>query len=112
MASVAEPSSFQETTQHHVWVDSMVEEHSSIMTNDVWEVVPRSEDRSIVGSKWIYKIKYAADDSVEKYKVRFVAKGYAQKEGVDYEETFAPIARYTSIWSVISLVAQMGWQIH
>jgi hypothetical protein len=63
-------------------------------------------------SRWIYKIKYAADDSVEKYKARFVAKGYAQKEGIDYEETFAPVARYTSIRTVISLAAQMGWEIH
>ena len=81
----------------------MVKEYSSIMTNDVWEVVPRPEDKSIVSSIWIFKIKYVADGSVEKYKARFVAKGYAQKEGIDYEETFAPVARYTSIRSVISL---------
>ena len=69
-------------------------EYSSIMTNDVWEVVPRPQDRSIVGSIWIYKIKHAANGSIEKFKARFVAKGYAQKEGIDYEETFAPVARY------------------
>ena len=90
----------------------MVEEYSSIMTNHVWEVVPRPEDRSVVGSRWIYKIKYAADGSVEKYTVRFIAKGYAQKEGIDYEETFAQVARYTSIRFVISLAAQLGWEIH
>ena len=71
----------------------MVEKYSSIMTNDVWEVVPRPQDKSIVGSRWIYKIKYDADDSIEKFKARFVAKGYAQKEGIDYEETFAPVAQ-------------------
>ena len=90
----------------------MVEEYSSIMTNDVWEVVPRPQDKSVVGSIWIYKIKYAADGSIEKFKARFVAKGYAQKEEIDYEETFAPIAHYTSIRSVICLAAQMGWEIH
>eukprot|EP00253_Pinus_taeda_P031336 PITA_31336 len=90
----------------------MVEEYNSIMVNDVWEVVPRPQDRSMVGSRWIYKIKYAADDSVEKYKATFMAKGYAQKEGIDYEETFAQVARYTSIRTVISLAAQMGWEIH
>ena len=57
-------------------------------------------------------LKYAVDDSVEKYKARFVAKGYAQKEGIDYEETFAPVARYTSIRSIISLAMYMGWDIH
>eukprot|EP00253_Pinus_taeda_P033053 PITA_33053 len=71
----------------------MVEEYNSIMVNDVWEVVPRPHDRLVVGSRWIYKVKNARDDSVEKYKARFVAKGYAQKEGIDYKETFAPVAR-------------------
>jgi len=75
------------------------------MTNDVWEVVPRPEDRSSVGLRWIYKIKYVAEDNVEKYKARFVAKGYAQKKGIDYEETFAPVSRYTSIQLVISIAA-------
>eukprot|EP00253_Pinus_taeda_P017845 PITA_17845 len=89
----------------------MVEEYNSIMTNDVWEV-SRSEDRAVVGSRWIYKIKDAVDGSIEKYNARFVAKGYAQKEGIDHEETFAPVARYTSIRSIISLAAQMGWKIH
>ena len=90
----------------------MVEVYNSIMTNDVWEEVPRPEDRSVVGSRWIYKIKYAANGNIEKYKARFVAKGYARKEGIDYEETFTPIPRYTYIISVTSLVAQMGWEIH
>eukprot|EP00253_Pinus_taeda_P025524 PITA_25524 len=71
----------------------MVQEYNSIMVNDVWEIVPRPQDRSVVGSRWIYKIKYAADDSLEKYNARFVAKGYAQKEGIDYEKTFTPVAR-------------------
>eukprot|EP00253_Pinus_taeda_P022820 PITA_22820 len=111
VVQVGQPSSFQEVVQHQVWIDAMVE-YNSIMVNDVWEVVPRPQDMSVVGSKWIYKMKYAADNSVEKYKARFVAKGYAQKEGIDYEETFAPVARYTSIRTVISLVAQIGWEIH
>eukprot|EP00253_Pinus_taeda_P014710 PITA_14710 len=88
VAQDGEPTSFKEAAQHQVWLDAMVEEYNSIMVNDVWEVMSRSQDRSVVGSKWIYKIKYVADGSVEKYKARFVAKGYAQKEGIDYEETF------------------------
>ena len=103
VAQVGEPSSFREATQHQVWVDAMVDEYSSIMTNDVWEVVPRPQERLVVGFRWIYKIKYVADCSIEKFKARFVAKGYAQKEGIEYEETFSPIHRYTSIKSVISL---------
>ena len=103
VAHVEEPSSFQEVVQHQVWADAMVEEYNSIMTNDVWEVVPRPEDILVLGSKWIYKIKYTVDGSVDKYKANFVAKGYAQKEGIDYEEPFVLVARYTSIRSVISI---------
>ena len=104
VAQVGEPSSFREVAQHQGWVDAMVE-YSSIMTNDVWEVVPRPQDKLVVGSRWINKIMYVTDGSIEKFKAKFVAKGYAQKEGIDYEETFIPVARYSSIRSIISLVA-------
>ena len=93
----AEPSSYEEAAGQSVWRDAMMEEYQSIMKNDVWDVVPRPKGKSVVTSKWIYKIKHAADGSVEKYKARFVARGFSQKEGIDYEETFAPVARYTSI---------------
>ena len=68
--------------------------------------------KSVVTSKWIYKIKHAADGSIEKYKEIFVSRGFSQKEGIDYEETFAPVARYTSIRSVLSLAVVMKWKIH
>eukprot|EP00253_Pinus_taeda_P010262 PITA_10262 len=82
------------------------------MKNDVWEVVPRPEGKSVVTSRWLYKVKHAADGSIEKFKARFVARGFSQVEGVDYEETFAPVARYTSIRSIISIAAEMVWKIH
>eukprot|EP00253_Pinus_taeda_P013513 PITA_13513 len=90
----------------------MMEEYSSIMKNDVWEVVPRLEGKSIVTSRWLYKIKHVADGSIKKFKARLVATGLSQLEGVDYEETFAPVTRYTSIRSIISIAAEMGWKIH
>ena len=65
-----------------------------------------------MGSRWIYKVKHVADGSVEKYKECFVEKWFSQKEGIDYEETFAPVARYSSIHTIISLVAEMGWHVH
>ena len=89
-----------------------MEEYRSIMRNDVWDVFLRPEGKSVVTSKWIYKIKHAVDCTVEKYKARFVARGFSQKEGVDYEETFAPIARYTSIRAIISLASVLGWRLH
>jgi hypothetical protein len=90
----------------------MMEEYQSIMKNDVWEVVPRPEGKSVVTSKWIYKIKHVADGNIEKYKARFVARGFSQKEGEDYDETFAPVAKYTSIRSIIAIASVMGWKLH
>ena len=87
----------------------MIEEYHLIMKNDV---VPRPEGKYDVNSKWIYKIKHAADGSIEKYKARFMAHGFSQKEGIDYEETFAPIARYTSIRLVLAMATVMKWNIH
>ena len=90
----------------------MIKECQSIMKNDVWEVVSRPEGKSVVSSKWIYKIKHTTNESIEKNKARFVACGFSQKEGIDYEETFAPVARSTSITSVLSLATIMKWKIH
>ena len=68
----------------------MLEEYNSILTKDVWDVVPRPQGKSVVTSKWIYKVKFSTDGSVEKRKAKFVARGFSQKEGIDYDETFAP----------------------
>jgi hypothetical protein len=108
----SEPSTFEEASSRQVWRDAMMEEYNSIMKNDVWEVVPRPEGKSVVTSRWLYKLKHVADGSIEKYKARFVARGFSQVEGVDYDETFASVARYTSIRAVISIAAEMGWKIH
>jgi hypothetical protein len=92
-----EPSTYEQAAQHGVWKEAMIEEYVSIMKNDVWEVVLKTEGKKVVGSKWIYKVKHATDGSVDKYKACVVAKGISQQEGVDYEETFASVARYSSI---------------
>ena len=89
-----------------------MDEYHSIMKNDVWEIVPRPEGKPVMTSRWLYKLKHAADGSVEKYKAMFVARRFSQVEGVDSDETFAPVARYTSIKGLISIAAKMGWKIH
>jgi hypothetical protein len=109
---VIEPYSFQEVVHDPTWVDAMVYEYDSIVKNSAWEIVPRPIDKSVVGSRWIYKVKQAANGSVEKYKAGFVAQGFSQIEGIDYGDTFAPVTRYSSIRSILALLAQMGWHIH
>jgi transposase InsO family protein len=83
-----EPTYFEEAIQRKEWADVMTEEYQSIMKNEVWEIVPRPKNKDVVSSRWLFKIKHVADGSI-KYKARFVARGFSQKEGIDYEETFA-----------------------
>jgi hypothetical protein len=82
------------------------------MKNNVWEVAPKLENKYVVYSKWIFKIKHVADRSIEKYKEIFVARRFSQKEGIDYEETFSLVARYTSIRTIMALAAKMKWKLH
>jgi hypothetical protein len=80
-----EPTSYEEVANKKEWKDAMVEEYQSITKNDVWVVVPRPKEKIMVSSKWIYKTKHSTNGSIEKYKERFVAHGFSQKEGIDYE---------------------------
>ena len=106
------PTCFEVVVQNKEWVEAMMEEYQSIKKNGVWEVVPNPEDKSVVSFKWIYKIKHTVDGSIEKYKSILVSCGFSQKEGIDYEETFAPEARYTSIRTIMALAAKTKWKLH
>jgi len=110
--SDSEPSSFEEAVGLQVWKDVMMEEYQSIMKKDVWDIMSRPKKKSIMTSKWIYKIKHVADGSIDKFKARFVARGFSQKEGINYTETFSPAARYSTIRSIIYFASVMGWKLH
>ena len=68
-------------------------------------MVPRPQGKSVVSSKWLYKIKHGVDGSIEKYKARFVARGFSQREGEDYDDIFSLAARYMTVRSIVVLVA-------
>ena len=72
-------------------------EYNSIMKNNTWDLVDRPTKHKVIGTKWVYKAKFKSDDSLEKYKAKLVAHGFVQKEGYDFEETFAPAVRMTTI---------------
>ncbi|KAI5323717.1 hypothetical protein L3X38_032789 [Prunus dulcis] len=109
--SIIEPENFTEAVKDEAWKKAMTEEMLMIEKNSTWELVDRPSNKPIVGVKWVYKTKLNLDGSIQKHKARIVAKGYTQKPGVDFNETFAPVARLDTIRTLIALAAQKGWKL-
>ncbi|RVW73899.1 Retrovirus-related Pol polyprotein from transposon RE1 [Vitis vinifera] len=87
------PNSVQEALADPRWKAAMNEEMKSLQKNETWELVECPPGKKPVGCRWIYTVKYKADGSIERFKARLVAKGYTQTYGIDYTETFAPVAK-------------------
>ena len=94
------------------WQKAMATEIESLGANDVWDLVELPRDQKAVGSKWLFKLKVAADSSTDRYKTRLVAQGFSQKFGVDYDKTFCPVVRPESVRAVIALAAQNDLKLH
>ncbi len=80
--------------------------------NATWELVALLKNKKIIGCKWAYKVKHNVNGSVIRYKTRLVAKGYAQTYGIDYEETYSPIAKMTTVRAIITIAVAKGWSLH
>ena len=87
----------EEALQDENWVESMHEKLNQFVRNDVWKLTPRLENVHVIGTKWIFKNKTNEDGEIIRNKSRLVAQGYTQVEGVDFDESFAPVARHESI---------------
>jgi len=109
--AVNEPSCFEEASLKVEWNDAMKEELAMINKNGTWQLISRPEDRKVIGVKWVYRTKLNPDGSIHKHKARLVVKGYSQMAGVDYGDTFAPVARHETIRLLVALAAQCGWKI-
>ena len=94
------------------WTAAAVKELLGLKKKETWDLVPRPRDVKVVGSKWVFKIKYKADGSVERYKCRLVAQGFTQIKGENFTDTYAPVAQTTTIMMLLALAAQRGQKIH
>ncbi|KAH9764149.1 hypothetical protein KPL70_001425 [Citrus sinensis] len=93
------------TSDIALWMTAIYEEIEALHKNKTWELVPLPHGRKVIGNKWVYKIKRNGNDQVERYRARLVVKGYAQKEGIDFNEIFSPVVRITTIREVLAMCA-------
>ncbi|KAM2907141.1 hypothetical protein COP2_046811 [Malus domestica] len=107
-----EPTSFSQAVQIPHWRDAMKTEIAALQANGTWSLVSLPPHKRPIGCKWVYKVKLKADGTVECYKARLVAKGYSQVEGVDYRETFAPVAKMVTVRVLLSAASLRGWHLH
>jgi hypothetical protein len=87
-----EPKFFHQAIKFPHWREAMTVEISALQQNNTWILTSLPPGKRAIGCKWVYKVKIKADGSIERYKARLVAKGYTQSEGLDYHETFSPVA--------------------
>jgi hypothetical protein len=85
---------------------------AALEANNTWTLQPLPPGKVPIGSKWVFKVKLRSDGSLERYKVRLVAKGYNQQEGFDYFETFSPIAKFVTVRSLLAIAAMKGWSLY
>eukprot|EP00253_Pinus_taeda_P035070 PITA_35070 len=110
--NIVEPLNYEEASRSDEWRVAMHEEMESIYRNHTWDLVELPEGKTPIGCKWLYKPKINADGIVEKFKARLVAKGYSQQEGIDFDDTFAPVAKLNTIRMLICLATKHKWKLH
>jgi hypothetical protein len=109
--SQIEPSKIDEALEDDQWIVAMQEELNQFERNQVWELVPRPSGKHIIGTRWVFKNKLDENGIIVRNKARLVAQGYNQEEGIDFEETFAPIARLEAIRLLLAYTCSMNFQL-
>ena len=115
VCQIPEPKSMEEALQSEYskeWKTAAGMEYQSLIDNETWDLVELPQGRKPVGCKWVFKVKHRNDGRVERFKGRLVAKGYAQKYGIDYDETFSPVVRFSSIRALLAYAVQNDMLIH
>ena len=96
------PKTYRSALADPNWRAAMDEEFRTLQQNSTWELVPRSPRANIVTGKWIFKHKFRADSSLERYKARWVLRGFSQHPGVDFDETFSPVVKPATVRSSVT----------
>ncbi|CAN1822216.1 Retrovirus-related Pol polyprotein from transposon TNT 1-94, partial [Linum perenne] len=106
------PANINEAMKDQKWREAVQDEIKALEKNNTWSVVPLPHGKKTVDCKWIFTIKYKADGSIERYKARLVARGFTQSYGIDYQETFAPVAKLNTVRVLLSLAVNLDWPLY
>jgi histone deacetylase 1/2 len=109
--STGEPSTTAEAFTDFCWKAAMDEEYNALIKNNTWHLVPSSHGQNVIDCKWVYKVKWKADGTVDHYEACLVAKGFEQQYGIDYEEMFSQVIKCATIRVVLSLAVSRGWSL-
>ncbi|GJT44087.1 retrovirus-related pol polyprotein from transposon TNT 1-94 [Tanacetum coccineum] len=106
-----QPKNVNEALGDESWIVAMQEELNQFVANDVWELVPQPRNMTIIGTKWVFRNKLDENGIVSRNKARLVAQGYNQQEGIDYDETYAPVARLESIRILLAYACALDFKL-
>ena len=87
----------------------MESEYNALVNNGTWSLCPRPTSHNVVQNKWVYNIKQKLDGNIERFKAKLVVKGFEQKDGIDYHETFSPVVKSTTIRTILALIVSQKW---
>jgi hypothetical protein len=107
-----EPKHFKDAILIKEWCEAMSKEIDALEANHTWDITDLPHGKKAISSKWVYKLKYNSDGTLERHKARLVVMGNHQKEGVDFKETFAPVAKLTTVRTILAVAAAKDWEVH
>ena len=106
-----EPTTLTQALKNDKWRLAMSEEYDALVKNGTWALVPPDRRQNLVRCKWVYRTKLKSDGSIDRYKARLVAKGFHQRPGIDYQDTFSPVVKPTTVRIVLSIAVSRGWSL-
>ncbi|KAL8103627.1 hypothetical protein AgCh_027995 [Apium graveolens] len=112
VCDIHEPATYHEASLNPLWIEAMAKEIDALNSNNTWDFVDLPPGKKAIGSKWVFKVKLKSDGSLERCKAHLVAKGYNQRFGIDYEETFSPFVKMATIRCLLALAASKKWFVH
>lgn len=109
--SLYEPKCYEDAAKDENWIAAMKEELEKIHKSNAWELVPRPKDKNVIGTKWVFRNKVNEEGKIIRNKAHLVCKGYSQVAGVDFGETFAPVARMEAIRMFLAFASVKGFKV-